>query len=100
MNPQTKPQLSRQAFWDVDFEKIDYEKYAGFVVEKIVERGSYTDFKELRKYYGDKRIKHEIVNAKWLGDKEIFFCCTIFGLKPQDFKCYEKKQSNPKLWIY
>lgn len=97
---QHKPDLSNQAFWDVDMNNIDYDKHARFVVEKVVERGNFKDFKELRQFYGDKKIKEEVVNAKWLGDKEIFFCCAIFGLKPQDFKCYIKKQSNPRLWIY
>ena len=100
MISQSTPNLSKQAFWDVDFDKIDFNKYAGFVVEKIIERGTFEDFKELRKYYGDGRIREEIINAKWLGDKEIYFCCAIFNLKPQDFKCYTKKQLNPKLWIY
>ncbi|MBC7915158.1 MAG: hypothetical protein H7Y07_13655 [Pyrinomonadaceae bacterium] len=100
MHSQLKPQLSQQAFWDVDMNNIDYNKYARFIVEKIIERGTFQDFKELRNFYGDERIKKEVVNAKWLGDKEIYFCCEIFGLKPHDFKCYTKKQLNPKLWIY
>jgi hypothetical protein len=33
-----KPVLSRQAFWDVDMEKIDYKKNAAHVVEKVIER--------------------------------------------------------------
>jgi len=95
-----KPVLSKQAFWDVDMDKIDYEKRARFVMEKVIDRGSFEDFIALRNFYGDQRIKQEIVNAAWLGDKEIYFCCTIFGLNPQDFKCYIKKQSNPQLWVY
>ena len=34
-----KPILSKQAFWDVDMDKIDYEKNAVHVVEKVIERG-------------------------------------------------------------
>jgi hypothetical protein len=95
-----KPVLSKQAFWDVDMDKIDYEKNARHVIEKVIDRGSFEDFIQLRKFYGDKRIKKEVVNAKWLGDKEIYFCCTIFDLKPTDFKCFIKKQLNPQLWVY
>ncbi len=95
-----KPLLSRQAFWDVDFDNIDYQHYARFVIEKVIDRGTFDDFIELRKFYGDKKIRKEVVNAKWLGDKEIFFCCTIFNLQPQEFKCYIKKQLNPTLWVH
>ncbi len=95
-----KPQLSKQAFWDVDFDKIDYKKHARFVIEKVIDRGTLNDFIEIRKFYGDQKIKLEIINAKWLGDKEIYFCCATFNLKPEDFKCYIKKQLNPQLWVY
>jgi hypothetical protein len=95
-----KPVLSKQAFWDVDMEKIDYKKNARFVMAKVIDRGSLEDFIQLRKFYGDARIRKEIVNANWLGDKDIYFCCAVFNLKPEDFKCYIKKQSNPQLWVY
>ena len=95
-----KPILSKQAFWDVDIDKIDYEKRARFVIQKVIDRGSLDDFIALRKFYGDKRIKKEVVNSTWLGDKEIYFCCAIFNLKPTDFKCFIKKQLNPQLWVY
>ena len=95
-----KPELSKQAFWDVDMEKIDYKKHARYVIEKVIDRGSFKDFITLRKFYGDHKIKKEIINASWIGDKEIYFCCAIFDLEPRNFKCYIKKQSNPQLWVY
>jgi hypothetical protein len=95
-----KPILSKQAFWDVDMDNIDYVKNARHVIEKVVDRGTLEDFVELRKFYGDLKIKKEIVNASWIGDKEIYFCCSIFNLIPTDFKCYLKKQLNPQLWVY
>ncbi|WPV00355.1 hypothetical protein SNE26_01070 [Mucilaginibacter sp. cycad4] len=95
-----KPILSKQAFWDVDMDSIDYQKHARYVIEKVVDRGSFDDFIEMRKFYGDKKIRKEIVNAKWIGDKEIYFCCAIFNLEPNDFKCFIKKQLNPQLWVY
>lgn len=95
-----KPILSKQAFWDVDMDKIDYDKNARYVIEKVLDRGSFDDFINLRRFYGDNKIKKEIVNASWIGEKEIYFCCAIFNLEPTDFKCYIKKQLNPKLWVY
>ena len=95
-----KPILSKQAFWDVDMDSIDYEKNARYVIEKVIDRGSFEDFIALKKFYGDNRIKKEIVNAKWIGDKEMYFCCAVFNLEPTDFKCYMKKQLNPQLWVY
>ncbi|MBS1530865.1 MAG: hypothetical protein JSU01_11190 [Bacteroidetes bacterium] len=95
-----KPILSKQAFWDVDMDKIDYEKRARFVIQKVIDRGSLEDFIALRNFYGDEKIRTEIVNVSWLGDKEIYFCCAVFNLKLTDFKCYLKRQSSPQLWVY
>ncbi|MFD0767095.1 DUF6922 domain-containing protein [Mucilaginibacter lutimaris] len=95
-----KPILSKQAFWDVDMNSIDYTKNALYVIEKVIDRGSFEDFKSIRNFYGDNKIRKEIVNANWIGDKEIYFCCSVFKLEPTDFKCYIKKQLNPQLWVY
>lgn len=95
-----KPILSKQAFWDVDMDKIDYKKHARYVMEKTLERGSFEDFLSVLKFYGEKKFSKEIVKSNWLGDKEINLCCVIFDLKPTDFKCYMKKQLNPQLWVY
>lgn len=32
-----KPALSKQAFWDVDMNSIDYDKHARYVIEKVID---------------------------------------------------------------
>jgi hypothetical protein len=95
-----KPILSKQAFWDVDMEKIDYEKNAAHVVEKVIERGKAEDFNNLLKFYGFERVKELALQALYLSDISINFCCTLFKVKPTDFKCYEKKQLNRQHWNF
>jgi hypothetical protein len=95
-----KPILSKQAFWDVDMEKIDYEKNAAHVVEKVIERGKAEDFNNLLKFYGFERVKELSLQALYLSDISINFCCTLFKVKPTDFKCYEKKQLNRQHWNF
>ncbi len=95
-----KPVLSKQAFWDVDMESIDYEKNAAHVVEKVIERGKAEDFDNLLKFYGFERVKQLALKALYLSDISINFCCTLFKVKPTDFKCYEKKLSNREHWSF
>ncbi len=95
-----KPVLSKQAFWDVDMEKIDYEKNAAHVVEKVIERGKAEDFDNLLKFYGFERVKALALQALYLSDLSMNFCCTLFKVKPSDFKCYEKKQLNRERWSF
>ena len=100
MNKIGIPLISKQAFWDVEFDKIDFNKNARFVIEKVITRGKLEDFISLRTYYGDDKIKHEIIKSRWLSKIDINFCCSVFDLEPEQFKCYIMKQSNPELWVY
>ena len=79
-----KPQLSKQAFWDVDMDKIDYEKHAVHVVEKVIERGKAEDFKTILEFYGFDKLRDLALQAHWLSDISINFCCTLFKVKPTD----------------
>lgn len=99
-NSMDKPVLSTQAFWDVDMDKIDYEKNAVHVVEKVIERGKAKDFDNLLKFYGFDRVKELALQANWLSDISINFCCVLFDVKPTDFKCCEKKRLNRLHWNF
>ena len=46
-----KPVLSKQAFWDVDMDKIDYEKNAGHVIQKVFDRGTLNDILAILNFY-------------------------------------------------
>jgi len=89
-----KPILSKQAFWDVDMDKIDYEKNALDLIERVMYRGSFEDFRALVKFYGDEKVCKEIIHTKRFGAKEVNFCCLIFKIKPTYFKYYKKGQSK------
>lgn len=95
-----KPILSKQAFWDVDMDSIDYQKNAAHVVEKVIERGKAEDFNNLLKFYGFNKVKELALQALWLSDISMNFCCVLFKVKPTDFKCYEKKQLNLQHWNF
>ncbi len=95
-----KLNISKKSFWDVDFDNLDVEKYSLFVMQRVLEYGFLEDLQEIIQYYGEERIRKEIVNASWLNKKTLHFCCLIFNLKQEDFKCYAKKQLNPTHWDY
>jgi len=85
-----KPVLSKQAFMNVDLEEIDYKNGMLNILERVIYRGSREDIIAVRDYYGDKRIRKEIINTKCFGPKEVNFCCLIFKLKTTDFKYYKE----------
>ena len=87
-----KPVLSSKVFSGIDIEKVDYEKDMLNIFERVMYGGSFDDFIALRKFYGDKRIRKEIIYTKCFGPKEINFCCFIFKLKTTDFIYYKEGQ--------
>ncbi len=92
--------LSKWLFWDVDFETIDWKKNAPYVVQRVLDKGTWEDFKTIMEYYGDKNIKEIIVKLRYLDKKTIQFCSVYFNIPLTNFRCYNIKQLNPQHWDY
>ena len=94
------PSISKKAFWDISFDKLDFEKSSLFVMQKVFNYGSWDDQIGVLQYYGTDRIKKEITKASYLRQPVLSFLCTILQLQKTDFECYIKMQSNPLPWKY
>ena len=95
-----KPVFNQRIFWDVNFEALDYDKKAGFVIERVFERGDVEDIRNCRRYYGDETIKQSLTNAKWLQLSTICLATALFNNELTDYKCYNTAQLNPTHWMY
>ena len=100
MNTATKPYDNKRIFWDVDSEKLDFEKKASFIIERVFERGDVEDIRMCRRFYGDEKIADVLINAKWLMPETIFLAAAIFNNNPEDYRCYKLQQLNPKPFHY
>ena len=92
--------VSKKAFWDVSFDKLDFEKSSLFVMQKVFNYGSWDDQVAIMKFYSLHRIRKEIVDASYLRQPVLSFLCTILQLQKTDFGCYIKMLSNPLPWNY
>jgi hypothetical protein len=70
-------QFSRHIFWDVNFDKLDFDQKVVFVIERVFERGNVTDVWEKRRNYGDNIIKPVLTNAKWPSSQNIYMARAI-----------------------
>jgi len=95
-----KPIFNRRIFWDVDFDKLDYERYADFVIERVFERGDVDDIRQCRRYYGDEKVADALLNAKCLMEKAIYLASAVINRPVEDFRCYKLRQLNPGLYPY
>ena len=100
MADQTKPIFHRRIFWDVDFDKLDYDAKANFVIERVFERGDVDDIRQCRRYYGDEKVTTVLLNAKYLPERRIYLASAVIGRQLNEFRCYILRQSNPTLYPY
>jgi hypothetical protein len=99
-SPLPRPVFDKRIFWDVNFEALDYDKKASFIIERVFERGDVEDIRQCRRYYGDERISNVLTNAKWLSLTTIYLACALFNNELTDYRCYNTAQSNPTHWMY
>lgn len=95
-----RPILNKRLFWDTDFSKIDYDKSYKSVIERVFERGDVEDIRQVRRYYGDEKVKAVLVGAKYLPDIKLYLASAIYDIPVKNFTCYTQQQSMRELWPY
>jgi hypothetical protein len=100
MAEKNKPVFHRRIFWDVDFDKIDYDAKANFVIERVFERGDVDDIRNCRRYYGDEKVTEALLKAKYLPERRIHLAAAVTGRELKEFRCYILRQLNPELYPY
>lgn len=95
-----KPVFHKRIFWDVDFENLDYDKKANFIIERVFERGDVPDIRNCRRYYGEDKVTTALLNAKFLPETRIYLAAAVIDRPLEDFRCYKLRQSNPELFPY
>ena len=100
MKKASKPNISKRVFWDIDFESLDYDKDRLFIIDKVMNYGLWDDFVATVRYYGKEIISKEIVKSPYLKKDVLNFLCFYLGLKPSDFECYTRRQSQEPHWTY
>ncbi|MBU0488402.1 MAG: NYN domain-containing protein [Bacteroidetes bacterium] len=93
-------QLSKALFWDTEYDKIDFEKNARSVIERVISRGTLDDWFAIKKYYGDERLKQEIIEIRYLDKITLNFCSKYFQLPKTSFRCFTINQSPRQLWNF
>ena len=83
-----KPIFNKTMFWDVDVEKLDYDRYANFVIERVFERGDIEDIRQCRRYYGDEKVREALTQAKWMHKDTVYLAMAVLNNKIEDYRCF------------
>ena len=98
--PLETPMLPDQLFWDCKkpTKAEEWQKYYFFIIERVIQRGNFANFKDVRKYYGDEKITEVFSNSRRLSPKARSYGEAVFNAKYNE-KC-SQIPSDQKLWNY
>lgn len=92
--------LTKNLFWDVDWQDFNTEKHQHFIVKRVAMRGDVSDWKTVEAYYTKSICKQELLKARYLDKKTLNFFSHYFNEPVQNFRCYKLKQLMPSAWEY
>jgi hypothetical protein len=92
--------FSSSLFWDIDKSQMDFDKHATHVVDKVLNRGSWADFKLVLTYYGRDHVANIVKNMRYMDKKTLRFSSVYFQIPITEMRCYIWQQSNPTHWDY
>lgn len=96
MNILLRPSL----FWDTNVTLLDFQKDKSAIIERVVSRGRWSEFKAILSYYGPEVVKNTLLQARYLDKYTLAFCSHYFNTPKNEFRCYKQEQLNPELWKY
>lgn len=92
-----KESLRPELFWDVDVNKLDLDIHAGFIITRIMERGTREEARAIWNFYGKEKIKYYLTAARFLSPKTISFFATIFKISRTEFQS-SSTQNRVSTW--
>jgi hypothetical protein len=92
--------ISERPFWDIDLNLLDEQKDALFIIQRVLEYGLWEELLLTVRFYGQEKVIEAVKQAPYLSNKTLNFCCVWLDIKPEDCKCYTKKQYNQAHWNY
>lgn len=86
-------------FWDSDINHLNPTLHKESIIERVLERGTWSEIKELIAYYGKLAIIEAAKEARYFSDKTTHFISGYFSIPLDNMRCYKEKQLNPVLYL-
>jgi hypothetical protein len=93
-------QFKKQLFWDVNYDTIQWEEKYRFVIVRVFERGDIEDIRQVRRYYGNDKIRQALLETKYISQHRLHLAAAVIDEPIENFRCYIPKQSTPTLFPY
>ncbi len=92
------PKFIRQYLWDIDQIKLNKNKHAQFIIERVLEYGDRQTFSWLQENYKTAQIIQVLRTSKRISAKTGNFFALFYQLDPTQLRCltqpYTQKQNR------
>lgn len=92
------PEFSENLFWDTDIQSLDYDKHFPFIIARVLDYGTWSDWKEITRCYTMTQIKEAALQIRSLFPKSLNYIAFYTETPISEFRCYKLRQSAPTLW--
>lgn len=83
------PPFLKKYFWDVDFEKLDIDKSASHLIQRLLEYGDQKAIKWLLKNYTKDLIKEVVMRRRGFSPKTAKFWATLLDIDKRKVVCLQ-----------
>lgn len=88
------PKSFKQYFWDVDFEKVDLDKFRPFILKRLLDRGNTEAIIWVRQHYTKEDIIQLLLTTRDLSAQTANFWADFLRLDKRKVACLQKPYSR------
>ncbi|GAP72893.1 hypothetical protein SAMD00024442_5_7 [Candidatus Symbiothrix dinenymphae] len=92
--------FSKYLFWEMNVSTLDMDKHAAWIVERVLDYGSWSDVKLIRDYYGMEKLREIAMGIRSMHPESLSFIATVTHTPENQFRCYELLQSKDTYWYF
>lgn len=93
-------QFSDHLFWDVDRNKLDFERNKKWLVGRVLEYGLMSDWLLLKNEMSIQQIAAIAKDIRQLDDISLNFIATLSGIPKEEFAAFNKPQNAGDNWHF
>jgi predicted nucleotidyltransferase component of viral defense system len=90
-----KNHISKRAFWDSDFNELDFSENSRFIITRVFDYGKWQDIIRIIEIYGDEKIIKTLTQAEHLSEFAVQLASSIFNINKKSFGYSTNKQYHP-----
>lgn len=96
------PKFLKPYFWEIDFKRLDADKYPRYVIERILDYGDESALRWLGKNFALSEVRKVVCQTRALSMRSVYFWVTVLGVDKKKVRCLSKdfQKIYRAIWPY